>query len=1254
MSGLGSFISLVLAVAASWTPLAPYAWYLYAAAIAVSAIDAREDQRRAKNQARDAYNASLKDRLEMADIEADAARTMALGRVRAVEGIRRRWVSGNNNAKLTMVVSFAGHEVDGFEQFYFDDVLLTLDAQGYVTTAPYAVTYTNPQDANGTIQSGGTAVVNFPAGTFALGQAKSADVSVRTGWGVDAVYWAATVSVAGDTVTITAAPEAAGATYTLTVYPNALRKTARIRAYTGSSTQNVGAALATEYPGKITSTDKFAGMALAVVDIDYDPDIYVTGRPNVTAVFRGAKVYDPRKDSTQAGGSGAHRLATPSTWEFSENPALHAYHFLRADTGWAVPAAEIRTADVVAAANACDVATTFTLRKPDNSTTTTGSIPRHRCGIVIKSDAGRREAMDEIMKTMAGRWGWAGGTFRFRAATMAAPVFDLQPSWVAHRLSDTGEAGDEPVVKVTNGLSRDSRVTRITGKCINPSERWQALPFPAVQDASLIAIDHGITMPMEVNFEGVNEPAHAQHLGTIFIRQGQAALRMELKCNLSAWRCELLDVGTVTLPRLGMAAKTFEVTGWRWSPNEGVSLTLQEIDPSVFTPVAELVGRDPAPNSSLPAPWSVQAVAGLAVSSGTTALKDGSIITRTEVSWTAVTQGSVLAGGQVEVQYTLHDGPANWMSWVEHGGSTKAMIPGLLAGMSYLFRVRAVQGMPNVRGAWSAVVKHTVATAPSVTTVKDSGGTTILGPGVTLPLAYTDPAARNSNVTIGGLGYTGDLNATYGAQAGVSLKNANGQVVSNSRLLGNLVDATTWVLGSVGSQPGFPENSTSSGGANYIVATTQPDGSIGPVWRARSGSAVTGNPEGGWNGDVFAIDTSKTYRFSVWINRRAIGTISGQALFGCLANSVCDLNGQGGAVNGNPYFIETGRTSLPGDEWTLWVGYVYPAGYTGAQSGVGGIFRGSDGSRLLTSTDFRWNPAATQSNLRTYQYYTTAADNYQEFFGPAVYLMDGTEPSLDQLLAAAKARAAQTTANSAVSDLATKLNKAGGEITGRVTMTVADGIFAGVNLNNGVYMGNSGLVGKKNGNFTFSIGTDGTANFYGDLSANNGTLGSLSVVNGGDIRSSNYSAGASGWQIKGDGDAEFGVLSIRGNTVTGSASNVVISSTTMTPFVTVNAPSGTAPTVAYRLEINVSASLVNSGSTVATTTMELFDSTGNVTLATVSNSAQGAVGLTGTYYVDVPANTSRTVQLRALRTTGGSFTCIVSGTLKVSVRSATF
>ena len=49
---------------------------------------------------------------------------------------------------------------------------------------------------------------------------------------------------------------------------------------------------------------------------------FPAGEPNKRVTIEGLLCYDPRLDSTVPGGSGSHRWSDPSTWTYSENPAL--------------------------------------------------------------------------------------------------------------------------------------------------------------------------------------------------------------------------------------------------------------------------------------------------------------------------------------------------------------------------------------------------------------------------------------------------------------------------------------------------------------------------------------------------------------------------------------------------------------------------------------------------------------------------------------------------------------------------------------------------------------------------------------------------------------------------------------------------------------------------------------------------------------------------------------------------------------------
>lgn len=393
--------------------------------------------------------------------------------------------------------------------------------------------------------------------------------------------------------------------------------------------------------------------------------------------------------------------------------------------------------DIIAAADVCDTSTNFDV---GGSTVT---LPRYRCGIVIPSDADHNQAMDSILATMAGRSGWAGGRWTLRAGAMAAPVLAIDTDW----LVTDDAAGDEPVVSASNAIAREQRVNRVTGSCIDPAQRYQMLPFPIVGDAALIAAKG--ERPREMQLDGCSHIAHAQHLGKIAIREAQAGLRLELSCDVRAIVAELFDVATITLPDYGMAAKTAEVTGWQWSPNGGVTLRMAEITGAIFDPSEPLDGRDPAPDSGMRPPWDIDTLTGLAVTSGVGALTDGSVVTRTVVTWTTATDARILQGGRVEVQYAqVHGMPVSrdWPQQREMGSADRAVVIGLLGGRYYAFRARFVQTLPEVRGAWSAVVIHQVAGPPLL-------GTDGVAPGAMTEVYVDTPS---SAVTVTGTQTTPD------------------------------------------------------------------------------------------------------------------------------------------------------------------------------------------------------------------------------------------------------------------------------------------------------------------------------------------------------------------------------------------------------------------------------------------------------------------------------------------------------------------
>ncbi len=96
-------------------------------------------QRKAKAQARAQFNAAQVDRL--VNVQSTVApRELVLGRVRKGGTVFFKASTDANNTKFVMCIALAGHEIDAVETIYLNDVPVTLDGSGYVTSEPYQVT----------------------------------------------------------------------------------------------------------------------------------------------------------------------------------------------------------------------------------------------------------------------------------------------------------------------------------------------------------------------------------------------------------------------------------------------------------------------------------------------------------------------------------------------------------------------------------------------------------------------------------------------------------------------------------------------------------------------------------------------------------------------------------------------------------------------------------------------------------------------------------------------------------------------------------------------------------------------------------------------------------------------------------------------------------------------------------------------------------------------------------------------------------
>lgn len=727
-----------------------------AASAAVASIyQARQAQRKALEDQRNAYNASLRDRYVMYR-GATEGRQVVLGRQRVSGPLAYVGSYGTTKEHLVFAVPIAAHEIDAVEAIYFDSELVSIDGSGNVIAvqrreyfsistsgAVFTIT-TTPQSGSVTavakygttsvslgVSVAGTAITvsgatNGVVGTVTItyypdpSPFTSAANSFATivqdlaldGSGNGTLALMATPrsgslkivlpgsgngdmvvgdqdltsfgSVGGTTLTVTGAT--AGASQTVKVnYQNSTvsNSKARVSWHLGAAGQTADAAMITALPGVWTSAHVGNSIAYLKVELDYDPDAFPNGLPNVSALVRGAKLYDPRTGLT--------------AW--SENPVLMMRYVALSPLLGRLSSSYINDTNISACANVCDASVTYTVQSQNYVRA------KYTAGLVTKSGVRPADVMNDLAQAMCGKWAEVDGQLRIRAGAYSTPLQTLTDLWLIGAN-----------IQIQPRPNRADVINVVTGKFADERNDYQVLDFPRAASSTYITQD-GIELPQDVQLNAVTFTGQAQQIAATMIRDARQGMRVTLTCNMRAYPVEVFDNLYVTIARFGWTNKVFEVVDVAWMPDAGIQLTLKETDSTIWDMGTTFADSDPAPNTSLRSPFSLDVIAGLTcVSSGQyMTLADGTISSRIKATWTAVTDPGVLADGGIEVRYGLaSQSEDQCQSVFVPYSQNQAFLPALIEGGIYLVRARTYNQL--VKGQWCAPVLHKVAgktTAPT-------------------------------------------------------------------------------------------------------------------------------------------------------------------------------------------------------------------------------------------------------------------------------------------------------------------------------------------------------------------------------------------------------------------------------------------------------------------------------------------------------------------------------------------------------------
>jgi hypothetical protein len=656
----------------------------YAAEIATVAILAgglaysQSQKSKAERAARAAFNAAQVDRLVNVS-SSIASRELVMGRVRKGGAIFFKGSVGADNSKFVMCIALAAHEIDAVETIYLNDVPVTLDGSGYVQEEPYRIA--RLESAQESFAGSSIVLAHVPEAASVVVTRQTNTGSTEPGAQYDSEIIAHTL--AGSTVTI---GDSLGGIVSYQ-YTAATSKV-KIRSYLGTSTQTADATLISLFPTLWTSAHRARGVAYLICEFDYDETAFPSGLPNVSAVIRGAKLYDPRTATT--------------VW--SENPALMVRHVLtHPQFGKRTSMTAAEDARITAAANACDASTVYTV---DGVAQTARAL--YTAAIVLPFGGPARDALDDLAQAMGGQWAYSGGEFHLRAGGYTASVLTLTDADLAVVQRDQDGSENQSPVNITTHRARDQMFNVVTATIWDAAQDYKQTTLTPLKGAALITRD-GVELVQDVQMPAVGYAPQALHISGIMLRDARDPMAVALPFKLSAYRVELFDTISLTLERYGWTAKTFIVLGREWSGDGSILLTLKETTAAIFTMDADFDPQGYAENTALPSPWDIAPPTITSIASRPSVLSDGSLVSDVLVTWTALTSAAERAG-RVEVQWLVPGFEIQTVS--VSGDMTQAVLPGVPEGAVIIIRARVVTSVA-VSG-WCAQQSYTVPQAGAV------------------------------------------------------------------------------------------------------------------------------------------------------------------------------------------------------------------------------------------------------------------------------------------------------------------------------------------------------------------------------------------------------------------------------------------------------------------------------------------------------------------------------------------------------------
>ena len=390
-----------------------------------------------------------------------------------------------------------------------------------------------------------------------------------------------------------------------------------VRPHYGSDDQTVCSLISTL--SSWTSNHRLRGLAYLSLRFKWNTDAFGS-IPQVHALVKGKKIYNPNLDGSITGGTGSHRADTTSTWAYSDNPVYQLLDYLRnARFGMGIANSYFDTnfADWQTAGDVCDANIT-----PFSGADQIDLMDSHA---VVDTSKKAIQNVKHFLTGCRGLLNYTSGLYRVLVETSGSASITLTEDNIIGGIN-------------VSSKSKNSRYNRVLVAFINPDKNYQSdeVQYPPVDDsneasadqhANMKTADGGILLEGRFDFPTITNVYQAREMAEIILRRSRSSLDVTLKADGTAMDLSIGDIVNITHATPSFSAKPFRVQGMTIGSDMTVSLTLTEHQDSYYT-----FGTQQAvatiPDTTLPNPFSILPPASITLTDELVEYADGIVITR--------------------------------------------------------------------------------------------------------------------------------------------------------------------------------------------------------------------------------------------------------------------------------------------------------------------------------------------------------------------------------------------------------------------------------------------------------------------------------------------------------------------------------------------------------------------------------------------------------------------------------------------------